>query len=79
GVVAGNVHGIDIETSKHHQGKKLGQRVAHSFVQECLENHLTPYWDCMEINHPSVSIAENLGFENTLNYVWYRVPFDKED
>ncbi|MDX8342249.1 GNAT family N-acetyltransferase [Rossellomorea sp. YZS02] len=79
GVVAGKVHGIDIETSKNHQGKKLGQRVAHSFVRECLENHLTPYWDCMEINHPSVSIAENLGFENTMNYVWYSIPFDKED
>lgn len=79
GVVAGNVHGIDIETLKHHQGKKLGQSVAHSFVRECLENQLTPYWDCMEINHPSVLIAENLGFENAMNYVWYRVPFDKED
>ncbi|MBW3111619.1 GNAT family N-acetyltransferase [Bacillus sp. MCCB 382] len=79
GVVAGNVHGVDIETVKHHQGKKLGQRVAHSFVRECLEKHLTPYWDCMEINQPSVSIAENIGFENTLNYVWYSIPFDKED
>ncbi|WP_226673439.1 GNAT family N-acetyltransferase [Rossellomorea aquimaris] len=79
GVVAGKVHGVDIETLKHHQGKKLGQSVAHSFVRECLENHLTPYWDCMEINQPSVSIAENIGFENTLNYVWYSIPFDKED
>jgi GNAT acetyltransferase len=76
GVVAGSVHGIDIETLTHHQGKKLAQTVAHSFVKDCVENHITPYWDCMEINKPSVSVAENLGFKNTFNYIWYRIPFE---
>ncbi|OAT81906.1 acetyltransferase [Bacillus sp. MKU004] len=76
GVVAGDVHGIDIETLPHYQGKNLAQKVAHSFVKDCLENHLTPYWDCMEINEPSVSVAENAGFEITFNYVWYRIPFE---
>ncbi|WGG44578.1 GNAT family N-acetyltransferase [Rossellomorea sp. DA94] len=75
GVVAGYVHGIDIETLPHHQGKKLAQRVAHAFVQDCLENGITPYWDCMEINEPSVSVAEKLGFRNKHNYMWYSVPF----
>jgi GNAT acetyltransferase len=76
GVVAGNVHGIDIETLPHHQGKKLAQKVTHAFVQDCFENEITPYWDCMEINLPSVSVAENIGFRNKLNYSWYCVPFE---
>jgi hypothetical protein len=76
GVVAGNVHGIDIETLKHHQGKKLAQKVAHFFVNDCIENNITPYWDCMEINKPSVSVAENIGFENKYNYIWYSISFE---
>jgi hypothetical protein len=76
GVVAGNVHGIDIETLKHHQGKKLAQKVAHFFVNDCIENNITPYWDCMEINKPSVSVAENIGFENKFNYIWYSISFE---
>ncbi|MEI2666253.1 GNAT family N-acetyltransferase [Rossellomorea sp. LJF3] len=76
GVVAGNVHGIDIETLPHHQGKKLAQKVAHAFLQDCLENEIIPYWDCMEINEASVSIAEKIGFRNKLNYSWYSVPFE---
>jgi GNAT superfamily N-acetyltransferase len=76
GVVAGDLHGIDIETLPQHQGNKLAQKVAHSFVKECLENNITPYWDCMEINKPSVSVVESIGFENTYNYIWYRIPFE---
>jgi hypothetical protein len=75
GVVSGNVHGVDIETLKHHQGKKLGQKVAHLFANECIENNITPYWDCMEINTPSVSVAENIGFKNEFNYIWYSISF----
>lgn len=76
GVVAGNVHGIDIETLPHHQGKKLAQKVTHAFVQDCFENEITPYWDCMEINDASVSVAETLGFRNKFNYRWYSVRFE---
>jgi hypothetical protein len=76
GVVSGKVHGIDIETLKDHQGKKLAQKAAHFYVRDCLENSITPYWDCMENNRPSVSIAENLGFTNTFNYRWYSISFD---
>ncbi|RIW30729.1 GNAT family N-acetyltransferase [Bacillus salacetis] len=75
GVVAGSVHGIDIETLEHHRGRKLGQAAAHAFVKDCLEQGLTPYWDCMEVNKPSVSIAENLGFTKKLEYRWYSVSF----
>ncbi|MCA1054249.1 GNAT family N-acetyltransferase [Rossellomorea aquimaris] len=76
GVVADEVHGIDIETLPPHGGKKLAQIVAHSFVKDCMENHMTPYWDCMEINKPSNSVAENVGFDMKFTYTWYSIPFE---
>ncbi|MDW0115111.1 GNAT family N-acetyltransferase [Sporosarcina saromensis] len=71
GFVVGNVHCINIETLKPHQGKKLAQLVAHHFVNDCLKNNAVPYWDCMEMNKPSVAVAENLGFEKVFEYVGY--------
>lgn len=50
GFVFENIHCIDIETIEGHQGKKLAQKITHSFVKDCLENNITPYWDCMELN-----------------------------
>ena len=69
GFVFENIHCIDIETIEGHQGRKLAQKIAHSFVKDCLENDIIPYWDCMELNKPSV--AENVGFTNVFNYVGY--------
>ncbi|MBT2214685.1 GNAT family N-acetyltransferase [Virgibacillus dakarensis] len=71
GFVVGNVHCIDIETLEAYQGKKLAQKVAHSFVKDCLVNNMVPYWDCMEMNKPSIAVAENIGFRNVFNYVGY--------
>lgn len=34
GFIASNLHVVDIKTDKHHQGKKLGQKVAHSYVKK---------------------------------------------
>lgn len=71
GFVHDNVHCIGIETLEEHQGKKLAQKVALTFVEDCLENNLVPYWDCMESNKPSIAIAEKLGFVNVFNYKGY--------
>ncbi|MHC2832050.1 GNAT acetyltransferase-like protein [Bacillus sp. F9_6S_D1_P_5] len=76
GFVFENIHCIDIETIESHQGRKLAQTIAHSFVKECLANHIIPYWDCMEINKPSVAVVENVGFTNVFNYVGYYFPFE---
>jgi len=76
GFVFENVHCIDIETLEGHQGKKLAQKLAHHFVKDCLENHMVPYWDCMELNKPSVAVAENVGFRNVFNYVGYYFLFE---
>lgn len=75
GFVVENVHGVDIETLEAHQGKKLAQKVAQSFVEDCLNNNMVPYWDCMESNKPSIAVAENIGFKIAFNYVGYEFPF----
>lgn len=75
GFVVDHFHCIDIETLENHRGKKLAQIVAHSFVKDCFENNMVPYWDCMEVNKPSIAVAENLGFCNTFNYVGYEFSF----
>lgn len=69
--VAGNVHCIDIETLEAHQGKRLAQKMAYCFVEACLKNNIIPYWDCMEMNKPSVAVAEKIGLQNVFNYVGY--------
>ncbi|ATP40794.1 GNAT family N-acetyltransferase [Solibacillus sp. R5-41] len=72
--VVGNVHCINIETLEEHQGKKLAQKIAQSFVEDCINNNLVPYWDCMESNKPSIAVAENLGFKIAFNYIGYEFP-----
>lgn len=71
GFVAGNVHGIDIETLEGHQGKKVAQKTALFFVKDCLDNGIVPYWDCMEMNKPSIAVAEKIGFKNIFNYLGF--------
>ncbi|WP_067844351.1 GNAT family N-acetyltransferase [Amphibacillus sediminis] len=75
GFVFENIHCIDIETLEAHQGKKLAQKIAHSFVKDCFENNMVPYWDCMEVNEPSIAVAENLGFSNIFKYLGYEFSF----
>ncbi|GIN73106.1 acetyltransferase [Bacillus sp. J14TS2] len=75
GFVAENIHSIYIETLVAHQGRKLAQKVARLFIQDCLEKNILPYWECMEENKASITIAESIGFKNTYNYKGYAFPF----
>lgn len=45
-------------------------------MKDCLENDITPYWDCMELNKSSIAVVENVGFTNVFNYVGYYFPFE---
>lgn len=76
GFVVDDVHCIDIETLEEHQGKKLAQKVALTYVKDCLENNLIPYWDCMDSNKPSIAVAENIGFNNVFDYMGYEFKFE---
>ncbi|HDX9579752.1 TPA: GNAT family N-acetyltransferase [Bacillus pseudomycoides] len=78
GFVSGNTHAVAIETVEGHRGKKLAQKVAHVYVQDCFTNGYTPYWDCMEENTPSIAIAESLGFVNVFDYIVYDYQFINE-
>ncbi|MBU9720868.1 MULTISPECIES: GNAT family N-acetyltransferase [Bacillaceae] len=71
-----NVHCIDIETLEEHQGKKLAQKVALTFVKHCYDNNLVPYWDCMESNKTSIAVAEKIGLKNAFNYKGYTFKFE---
>ncbi|WP_424474940.1 GNAT family N-acetyltransferase [Oceanobacillus kimchii] len=71
GFVANKIHCMDIETLEEHRGNKLAQRVALTFVEECMDKHLIPYWDCMESNKPSIAVAESIGLKNVFNYKGY--------
>ena len=77
GFVVENFHCIDIETVKSHQGKKLAQRIAQAFAEDCLQHNLVPYWDCMESNKPSVAVAEKIGFKRAFDYKGYEFPFQE--
>ena len=75
GFVSGNMHAVNIETILEHRGKNLAKKVAHIFVQECFKQGYVPYWDCMEVNKPSIAIAESLGFTNIFDYIVYEYRF----
>ncbi|PFG12331.1 GNAT family N-acetyltransferase [Bacillus sp. es.036] len=76
GFVAGNVHGLDMETIEDHQGNKLGQLAASSVVKECVNKGMVPYWDCEEANQASNAIARKVGLEKFFSYNVYLFPID---
>ena len=76
GFVAGNVHGLDMETIEEHQGNKLGQMAASSVVKECVNKGMIPYWDCEEANQASNTIARKIGLEKSFSYNVYLFPID---
>lgn len=76
GFVAGNVHCMDVETDEAFQGKKLAQTAGRQFVIACLERNEIPYWDCMESNKASISVAERLGFTRVFSYSGYAFPLN---
>lgn len=59
---------IDIATHKAYQGKGLAQAVATRFVEHCMQNDITPCWDCYVDNIPSQKLASKLSFHNPIEY-----------
>lgn len=72
-----NKHLIGIETDQQHQGRKLAQRLTYSYVQEALTKGIIMYWDVMEVNSPSIAVAEKSGFQRLFNYKVYEYSFVK--
>ncbi|HDR7666580.1 Zwittermicin A resistance protein zmaR [Bacillus cereus] len=59
---------IDIATHKAYQGKGLAQAVATRFIEHCMQNDITPCWDCYVDNIPSRKLASKLRFYNPIEY-----------
>ncbi|MDA1950010.1 GNAT family N-acetyltransferase [Bacillus cereus] len=59
---------IDIATHEAHQGKGLAQAVATRFIEHCMQNDITPCWDCYVDNIPSQKLASKLIFHNPIEY-----------
>ncbi|MDM5190299.1 GNAT family N-acetyltransferase [Bacillus sp. DX4.1] len=62
---------IDIATHPDHQGKGLARLVATYFIEHCIQNNITPCWDCNMDNIPSQKLASKLGFDHPVEYVLY--------
>ncbi|MGX5527880.1 GNAT family N-acetyltransferase [Bacillus toyonensis] len=59
---------IDIVTHEAYQGKGLAQAVATRFIEHCIQNDITPCWDCYVDNIPSQKLASKLSFHHPIEY-----------
>ncbi|PEA18563.1 GNAT family N-acetyltransferase [Bacillus cereus] len=59
---------IDIATHEVYQEKGLAQAVATRFIEHCMQNDITPCWDCYVDNIPSQKLASKLSFHNPIEY-----------
>ncbi|MED2791246.1 GNAT family N-acetyltransferase [Bacillus wiedmannii] len=59
---------IDIVTHESYQGKGLAQAVATRFIEHCMQNDITPCWDCYVDNIPSQKLASKLSFNHPIEY-----------
>lgn len=66
-----NVHTMGIETLEEYRRKGLSQVTTEAYVENCIQNQLSPYWECMETNLASRALAEKLGFYRNYIYTLY--------
>lgn len=65
------VRPLGIETLKEYRRQGLCQAAVEAYIERCIENGLKPYWECMQTNVASRSLAEKLGFTRTKVYTLY--------
>jgi len=71
-----DTHTIGIETHRDFRRNGLSQATTEVFVDSCIQNKLNPYWECMESNLASRSLAEKLGFTRSHIYSLYSFSFE---
>ncbi|MGE7603801.1 GNAT family N-acetyltransferase [Peribacillus sp. NPDC097675] len=59
---------MDILTKSERKGKGLAKVTAQSFINHCMEENITPRWDCSVDNIASISMANTIGFEHPTRY-----------
>jgi len=69
--VAGALAEVDVVTDAEFRGQGLGTIVAQEFNRLCLQNGISPTWDCFDYNTGSMKLAERLGFVEVRRYPFY--------
>ena len=54
---------IGVSTEKAYRRQGYGSLTAAAMISHCLENGLSPHWECFWDNKPSIGLANKLGFE----------------
>lgn len=60
--------GVGIETVEAYQGRGFATLTARAFVEHCVRQRITAYWDSWVSNVPSVRVAERVGFHELTRY-----------
>ena len=64
-----------IKTSEKHRKSGLATKAVGAFVNFCKENQYNLYWECMEKNFGSRSLAEKFRYNKEFEYYLYRFNF----
>lgn len=59
---AGHASEIDVFTAPEFRGLGLAKIVTEAYINQSIARRITACWDCFTDNHPSVAIAESVGF-----------------
>lgn len=62
---------MDIYTLEEYRGMGLAYCAGSKFIEYCLENGMTPSWDCDVCNNSSMTLAAKLGFKPVTEYSIY--------
>jgi RimJ/RimL family protein N-acetyltransferase len=63
--------GIGIATAEPYRRQGFAALTASAFLEHCLCNQITPYWDCWLSNTSSVATAERIGLRRLHEYSVY--------
>lgn len=69
---------MGIDTLEEFRRNGLSQITTEAFVENCLQNELNPFWECMESNIPSRTLAEKLKFTRSRIYTLYEFSFENK-
>ncbi|MBN1934015.1 MAG: GNAT family N-acetyltransferase [Anaerolineae bacterium] len=64
---------IGVHTDEAYRRRGLAQLAAQAFIEACLQQGLTPNWECFWDNEPSVALAQKLGFVMQFDHPIYVV------
>ncbi|MCY8498878.1 GNAT family N-acetyltransferase [Bacillus atrophaeus] len=66
--LGGNRAEMDIYTREEYRGMGFAYIAGSKFINDCLENGVSPSWDCDVSNKSSILSAKKLGFEISTKY-----------